>query len=107
MVGINRKEVEVVEEVTEVSVEDIQMAKAVLAAARKDKLNKVLDKSKAIGKKALMYGGPVLGIGGLAYLYKKSQETNNTMTTTDGEFTIIEFDDKEFEELVESGEIGE
>lgn len=90
MMKFNEKEVEVVEEVTEVSVEDIQMAKAVLAAARKDKLNKVLDKSKAIGKKALMYGGPVLGVGGLAYLYKKSQEANNTMTTIDGEYTLVE-----------------
>ena len=88
MVGIKRKEVEVVEEVNEVSVEDIQKAKAVLAAARKDKLNKVLDKSKGIGKKALMYGGPVLGVGGLAYLYKKSQEANNTTDTIDGEFEV-------------------
>lgn len=90
MMKFNEKEVEVVEEVIEVSVEDIQMAKAVLAAARKDKLNKVLDKSKAIGKKALMYGGPVLGVGGLAYLYKKSQEANNTATTIDGEYTLVE-----------------
>ena len=90
MMKFNEKEVEVVEEVTEVSVEDIQMAKAVLAAARKDKLNKVLDKSKAIGKKALMYGGPVLGVGGLAYLYKKSQEANNTTTTIDGKYTLVE-----------------
>ena len=88
MLKFNEKEVEVVEEVTEVSVEDIQMAKAVLAAARKEKLNKVLDKSKAIGKKALMYGGPVLGVGGLAYLYKKSQESNNTTDTIDGEFEV-------------------
>lgn len=95
---------EVVEEVTEVSVEDIQMAKAVLAAARKDKLNKVLDKSKAIGKKALMYGGPVLGVGGLAYLYKKSQEVNNTMTTIDGEYTLVEpVEDVEFV-IEETGE---
>lgn len=90
MMKFNEKEVEVVEEVIEVSVEDIQKAKAVLAAARKDKLNKVLDKSKAIGKKALMYGGPVLGVGGLAYLYKKSQEANNTATTIDGEYTLVE-----------------
>lgn len=88
MMKFNEKEVEVVEEVIEVSVEDIQMAKAVLAAARKDKLNKALDKSKNIGKKALMYGGPVLGVGGLAYLYKKSQEANNTTDTIDGEFEV-------------------
>ena len=104
MMKFNEKEVEVVEEVTEVSVEDIQMAKAVLAAARKDKLNKVLDKSKAIGKKALMYGGPVLGVGGLAYLYKKSQEANNTMTTIDGEYTLVEpVEDVEFV-IEETGE---
>ena len=97
MLKFNEKEVEVVEEVTEVSVEDIQMAKAVLAAARKEKLSKVLDKSKTIGKKALMYGGPVLGVGGLAYLYKKSQEANNTMTTMDGEFEVyLEPEDVEF-----------
>ena len=107
MMKFNGKEVEVVEEVIEVSVEDIQMAKAVLAAARKDKLNKVLDKSKAIGKKALMYGGPVLGVGGLAYLYKKSQEANNATTAIDGEFTVIEIDDKEIEVLVRSEETGE
>ena len=88
MMKFNGKEVEVVEEVTEVSVEDIQKAKAVLAAARKEKLNKVLDKSKGIGKKALMYGGPVLGVSGLVYLYKKSQEANNTTDTMDGEFEV-------------------
>lgn len=104
MLKFNEKEVEVVEEEVLVSVEDIQMAKAVLAAARKDKLNKILDKSKVIGKKALMYGGPVLGVGGLAYLYKKSQETNNTMTTMDGEFEVyIEPENVEFV-IEETGE---
>lgn len=97
MMKFNEKEVEVVEEVIEVSVEDIQMAKAVLAAARKDKLNKALDKSKVIGKKLLMYGGPVLGVSGLVYLYKKSQETNNATDTIDGEFEVyIEPEDVEF-----------
>lgn len=90
MMKFNEKAVDVVEEETEVSEEVIHMAKSVLAAARKEKLNKVLDKTKAIGKKALMYGGPVLGVGGLAYLYKKSQEANNTMTTIDGEYTLVE-----------------
>lgn len=84
MMKFNGKEVEVVEEVTEVSVEDIQKAKAVLAAVRKEKFNNILDKSK----KALMYGGPVLGVGGLAYLYKKSREANNTTDTIDGEFEV-------------------
>lgn len=60
MMKFNEKEVEVVEEVS--------------AAARKEKFNNILDKSK----KALMYDGPVFGVGGLAYLYNKSQEAEET-----------------------------
>ena len=58
----NEKEVEVVEELS--------------AEARKEKFNEILDKSK----KALMYDGPVFGVGGLAYLYSKAQEVNDTTT---------------------------
>lgn len=109
MLKFNSKEVdESLVEVEEVTLTEIEEAKAVLAQARKEKLNKVLDKSKAVGKKALMYAGPALAIGGLGYLYKKANSVDPTVVVPlDGDFEVVDTNDNVDEFVINIEETGE
>lgn len=103
-----KKQNEVVEAVVveELELTEVEKAKLVLKQARKEKIDEGLAKAKEFGKKSMKVVVPTLAVGGIVALAKKAKK-QEVEYIENGEFEVIEFDDKEFEELVESGEIGE
>ena len=104
-----KKQNEVVEAVVveEVELTEVEKAILVLKQARKERFDERLAKAKELGKKSLKVVVPTLSVGGLLAVAKKAKQEQEVEYIENGEFEVIEFDDKEFEEIVKSEETGE